>query len=105
MATTKLQSHGFDVVPLGIKAGQINGLNIVTNWPQQIPNLGVVTLYIGPARQPEHYDYIVNLKPQKVIFNPGTENPEFEKILSENNIAFEKACTLVLLSLNQYNTK
>jgi len=37
-----------------------------------------------------------------VIFNPGTENPEFYSILKENNIVFEESCTLVLLSTNQY---
>lgn len=103
MATEKLQKHGFEVVPLGIKPGKINGQEILKEWPQQIDDLGIVTLYIGPARQPQYYQYIVNLNPDKVIFNPGTENLEFEKILTENNIGFEKACTLVLLSLNQFD--
>lgn len=103
MATVKLQNHGFEALPLGIKPGQINGIEIMTQWPDNIENLGIVTLYIGPARQPAYYDYIVGLHPEKVIFNPGTENPEFEKILAKNHIQFEKACTLVLLSLNQYN--
>ncbi|GAL66544.1 hypothetical protein JCM19301_3022 [Jejuia pallidilutea] len=61
-----------------------------------------VTLYLNPNRQKAYYNYIVSLQPKRVIFNPGTENPEFYNILKENNIAFEAACTLVLLSTNQY---
>lgn len=57
---------------------------------------------MNPTRQKEYYDYAVALKPERVIFNPGTENPEFYKILKDNNIFFEIACTLVLLSMNQY---
>ena len=52
--------------------------------------------------QVDFYDYIIGLRPQRVIFNPGTENSEFETMLSKNNIAFEEACTLVLLSTGQY---
>ena len=61
-----------------------------------------VTLYLNPKRQEEYYDYILSLKPQRVIFNPGTENPDLYKILRENNIENEVACTLVLLGTNQY---
>lgn len=61
-----------------------------------------VTLYLNPNAQKEYYDYILSLKPRRVIFNPGTENPEFYAILKENNIAFEASCTLVLLATNQY---
>ena len=60
------------------------------------------TLYLNPERQKDYYNYIVSLKPERVIFNPGTENPELYQILRENNIDFEAACTLVLLSTNQY---
>jgi hypothetical protein len=48
------------------------------------------------------YDYIVSLKPRRVIFNPGTENPEFVQLLEANGIQCEIACTLVLLGTNQY---
>ena len=61
-----------------------------------------VTLYVNPKAQEEYYDYILSLKPRRVIFNPGTENPEFYKILEANNIKYEVACTLVLLATNQY---
>lgn len=103
MATKKLVAHGFEVIPLGIREGQIDGLPIITKWPDSIQNLGVVTLYLGPKNQLEWYDYVISLRPKKVIFNPGTENPEFEELLGKHNIIFERACTLVLLSLNQFD--
>ncbi len=64
--------------------------------------LNTVTLYMSPKRQKEYYEYIISLKPRRIIFNPGTENPKFFKLLEDNNINFEIACTLVLLSTNQY---
>jgi predicted CoA-binding protein len=64
--------------------------------------IDTVTLYLGPARQEPYYDYLLKLKPKRVIFNPGTENEELENILKEAGIQTEQACTLVLLSTNQY---
>lgn len=97
----KLVSSGFEVVAFGLKSGAVAGVKIKT---ELLPykNIDTVTLYLNPARQKDYYNYIVSLKPKRVIFNPGTENPEFYTILRENNIDFEAACTLVLLSTNQY---
>jgi len=61
-----------------------------------------VTLYVGPAHQPQFYTNIIDLRPQRVIFNPGTENEEFEHLLQQNGIEALRACTLVLLSTGQY---
>ena len=60
-------------------------------------DIETVTLYLNPQRQNANYDYILGLNPKRVIFNPGTENPEFYKLLNENNIYYEVACTLILL--------
>lgn len=100
-AIQKLKAHGHEVVAIGKKAGDIVGVKVDT---EQMPykDLDTVTLYINPQNQKELYEYIVLLKPNRVIFNPGTENPEFYQILKENNISFEVACSLVLLSTNQY---
>ena len=97
----KLVNNGFEVVAFGLKPGTVAGIQIKA---ELLPykNIDTVTLYLNPARQKDYYNYIVSLKPKRVIFNPGTENPEFYTILRENNIAFEVACTLVLLSTNQY---
>jgi predicted CoA-binding protein len=61
-----------------------------------------ITLYIGPAHQPQYYDYVLNLKPQRVIFNPGTENPEFEKKVRDAGIEVLEACTITMLSIGNY---
>jgi predicted CoA-binding protein len=65
-------------------------------------NIDTITLYIGPQHQPEWYDYIINLKPKRIIFNPGTENEEFEQLLEKNGIEVQEACTLVMLSIGAY---
>ncbi|NMH86395.1 CoA-binding protein [Flavivirga algicola] len=100
-AIQRLVAHNFEVVAFGLKKGEISGVQIDT---QLLPykDVHTVTLYLNPKRQKDYYDYIVSLKPKRVIFNPGTENPEFYKVLKENSIPFEAACTLVLLATNQY---
>ena len=100
-ATMSLQSHKHTVYPIGIKKGIINGLTIINDKPL-IENIDTITLYIGPDNQPEWYDYILSLKPKRIIFNPGTENAELIKLANDNGIETEIACTLVLLSINQY---
>lgn len=97
----KLMADGHEVVAIGKKLGEIAGVKIDT---EQLPykDLDTVTLYINPENQKDFYNYIIALKPNRVIFNPGTENPEFYQILKENKIPYEIACSLVLLSTNQY---
>lgn len=101
MAINKLSGHGHSVVAIGQKDGEVEGVKIQT---KQIPftNVDTVTLYLNPLRQKDYYNYIVGLQPKRVIFNPGTENPEFYQLLKLNNIKAEVACTLVLLGTNQY---
>ena len=101
-AVTQLCAHKFPVTALGFRPGDVACQSIIKNWPSTINNLKVVSMYIGPARQPEHYDYIIGLNPKKVIFNPGTENIEFYQKLNNAGIEYEEACTLVLLSTGAY---
>ncbi|MBP9186003.1 MAG: CoA-binding protein [Bacteroidia bacterium] len=99
-ATEMLLKYGHPVVLYGIKAGEIAGITIQNKAPQQ--EVDTVTLYVGPQNQPAYYDYIIGLKPTRVIFNPGTENPEFENKLKHHNIEPVIACTLVMLATGQY---
>ena len=101
MAINRLVENGHTVVAVGLKEAVVAGINITTK-KEPFKNINTVTLYLNPKRQEEYYDYILSLKPERVVFNPGTENPEFYKILQENNIENEVACTLVLLGTNQY---
>ena len=80
----------------------LSGVRIFDTEKKRYEALDTVTLYVGPQRQPEYYDYIISLKPKRVVFNPGTENAEFESLLKENGIEAEEACTLVLLGTGQY---
>ena len=101
LAITKLVEKGHSVLAIGQNAGEVAGVKIQT---KAIPlkNIDTVTLYLNPTRQRDYYNYIVEAKPKRVIFNPGTENPEFYQLLELNNIKVEVACTLVLLTTNQY---
>ena len=101
LATNNLLGKGHEVVALGKRPGKINGITIDTS---QMPydNVDTVTLYLNPSNQKQYYDYIVSLNPKRVIFNPGTENEEFENMLEQKGIKAQEACTLVLLSTGQY---
>lgn len=100
-ACESLLAHGHDIELLGVKPDVVFDRKIDTERIAY-EDIDTVTLYIGPARQPEYYDYILSLKPLRVVFNPGTENPEFENLLEDNGIEAVEACTLVLLRLGRY---
>lgn len=103
LAAEMLASYHHPVVPVGIKRGEVVGLPILDIHEQpSIPDVDTVTLYIGPQHQPEWFTYILSLKPRRIIFNPGTENPEFEKLAEDAGIEATEACTLVLLRSGQY---
>src|SRR5690606_1579201 len=97
----RLKQSGHEVLAIGLKQGTINGVVIDTDL-MPYKDVDTVTLYLNPKNQVAYYDYILSLSPKRVIFNPGTENSEFYNILKMNDIDFEVACTLVLLSTNQY---
>jgi len=101
MATKRLALHGHEAIPVGIRHGAIEGIEILEGKPA-VEDVDTVTLYIGPARQPEYYDYIFSLQPKRIIFNPGTENPELEQLARERGIETVEGCTLVMLSIGGY---
>lgn len=100
-AVLSLLQHEEEVVAIGLKAGEINGVKIQIGTPP-IENVDTITLYIGPKNQPEYYDFIFSLMPKRIIFNPGTENQTFEKMAEEKGIEVLNACTLVMLSIGNY---
>lgn len=103
MAIRKLLNHNQPVVAIGLRHAQVEGVTIETE-KLNFKDVDTVTLYLNSKLQEEYYQYIISLEPKRVIFNPGTENPEFYKMLSEKNIEVEVACTLVLLGTNQYES-
>ncbi len=100
-AIESLAAKGHSILAIGQNAGEVAGIKIHT---KAIPlkNIHTITLYLNPTHQRHYYNYIVEAKPKRVIFNPGTENPELYQLLQLNNIKVEIACTLVMLSTNQY---
>ena len=100
-AIKKLVANDHQVVAFGLKEGEVEGV-LVDTVLMPYKDIDTVTLYLNAKRQQTYYSYIIGLNPKRVIFNPGTENPEFYKLLLDANIQYEVACTLVLLSTNQY---
>jgi predicted CoA-binding protein len=100
-AVKSLLNHGHSAFAFGRMKSQIDGIEIENEWN---PNWKVdtVTLYLNPQNQVEYFQKIIDLKPKRVIFNPGTENEIFQEMLESNGISSEIACTLVLLSINEY---
>jgi hypothetical protein len=101
-AIKALVAHRHEVVAIGLREGEVAGIPF-NSEKKAFENIDTVTLYVGPQNQPEYYSYILKLKPQRVIFNPGTENPQFIKRLQRAGIFPEIACTLVLLATGQYD--
>ncbi len=101
IAIKRLVSNNQPTVAVGLKKGEVAGVTI-SNEEDDFEDVDTVTLYLNAQRQEQYYDYILSLKPKRVIFNPGTENPELYALLRKNNIEIEIACTLVMLATNQY---
>ena len=101
IAIQRLKTYNHEVKAFGLRKGDVSGVVIDTEL-LEYESIDTVTLYLNPKRQEAYYDYIIGLKPNRVIFNPGTENPTFYKLLDKNDIEYEAACTLVLLGTGQY---
>jgi predicted CoA-binding protein len=103
LAATMLAEYDIETVLLGIKKGDIDGNKILDiREKPSIADVDTISLYIGPHRQPEWYDYLLGLKPKRIIFNPGTENDEFENRAKKQGIETLEACTLVMLRSRQF---
>jgi uncharacterized protein len=101
LAIERLRSHGHPVVAVGRKNTKVADV-IITKEKDNFDQVDTVTLYLNPSHQKEYYDYIISLHPKRIIFNPGTENEELAQLAKQNGIASKEACTLVMLSTNQY---
>jgi predicted CoA-binding protein len=100
IAINMLRDYKYDVVAVGNKTGQLRDVQIVREMPTS--GIHTVTLYVSAKNQAIFIAPILALKPVRVIFNPGTENPEFEQALRINGIETIEACTLVMLRTGQY---
>jgi hypothetical protein len=100
-AVLSLRSSGYQVIAIGNKSGFVGDVEIRTLLEQHT-DIHTITIYLSAQNQIAYYDYIISLHPERVIFNPGAENAEFEKIAEENGIQVENACTLVLLAIGSF---
>ncbi len=96
-AVRLLKKYKHEVIPLGIRKGMIEDEEIILGRPL-FKDIHTVTLYVGPERQKDYYNYIFSLNPKRIIFNPGTENMEFINVAKEKNIETVMNCTLVMLN-------
>jgi predicted CoA-binding protein len=101
LAVNRLRDEGHDVVAIGRRIGKVRDVEVVSEQ-KPIENLDTVTLYLNANNQKPYYNYILEQKPKRIIFNPGAENAELELLAKEHNIQTQHACTLVLLSTHQY---
>ena len=101
LALQKLNAHQHPVVAIGLRKGVVAGTEIETE-KKPFEGIDTVTLYLNPTRQKEYYDYILELKPNRIIFNPGTENNDLIKQAKDNGIEPVIGCTLVMLSTGMY---
>jgi len=101
LAVMRLRLYGHEIIPVGIRDGDIEGIEIQKGMPK-IEGVDTVTMYLNAQRQREYYDYILSLQPKRIIFNPGAENPELVKLANENGIETVEGCTLVMLSIGAY---
>ena len=102
-AIKALLVNGRDVKAFGQKKGEVDGVVFETE-ERPMDDIDTLTLYVGPKNQPSLYDFILNdIRPRRIIFNPGTENQEFYELARPKGIICEEACTLVLLATSQYD--
>ncbi len=101
MAIKRLRKFGHTVFAVGLKSGRVGDVEIQTALPE-LPHVNTLTLYLSPKNQVQYYDYILSLKPERIIFNPGAENDELARLADKYKIENIEACTLVMLSTNQY---
>ncbi len=101
LAANRLSKHNYEFVQLGNREGMVAGVPIHTE-AIQFDGIDTVTLYLGPKNQVNYYQYILDLNPRRVIFNPGTWNLELVEKLKEKKIEAVEACTLVMLGAGTY---
>lgn len=101
-AQQMLTEHGHKVFPVNPHGGEVQGVTCFTCIDQIEDPIDTVTLYVSPKRLSDSIDKIIEAKPKRVIFNPGTESEELMSKIQNAGIEVQSACTLVLLSTNQF---
>jgi predicted CoA-binding protein len=101
LAIQRLRRYEHPVVAIGKRKTMVADV-VIDNEKKPFDNIDTVTIYLNPTHQTEYYDYLLSLKPRRLIFNPGAENSKLEELAKQNKIEVIEACTLILLSTGQY---
>ena len=100
-AVLRLAKAGHPVIAVGLREGKIGEVNVTKQLPSE-KDFDTVTLYLNERNQKKYYDYILSLKPRRIIFNPGAENPELTHLAETEGIETLNDCTLIMLSAGLY---
>jgi len=100
-AVKKLLEHNFEVVAIGLRETTIETVQIQKGMPD-LKGVHTITLYMNPTNQEEYLEYLIGLRPKRIIFNPGTYNPKLEKMAREAGIETEEDCTLIMLDIDNF---
>ncbi|MFA8433666.1 MAG: CoA-binding protein [Marinifilaceae bacterium] len=101
MCVKLLQKNNHPVIPVGIKEGKIDEVEIIKGKPAE-KGVHTVAVYLAPENQESYYDYVIGLNPERIIFTPGSENPEFQTKARAYGIETMDACPLVMMNTGQY---
>lgn len=102
MAVRRLVEKGHRVIPVHLTWKQIEGLTVLPSLGDIKETVNTLSVYLAPVNSEKLIDAIVDLRPERVILNPGAECGKLENSLHDNRIPFLKACTLVLLRTGQF---
>lgn len=101
-AVRSLQRRNIPVIALGRKDADLDGIKIRKGMPGDIGPVHTVTLYLNPKNQEEYYDYIISLQPSRIIFNPGTWNPDLAELARSHDIEVVRDCMLIMLNSSKF---
>jgi len=104
-AVQLLKEYGHTPIPIHPRETEVLGYKVVPeikDLVKQGKKIDTLTMYVNPNLSTQYQQDIIDLKPRRVIFNPGSENPLLEKALASKGIIIEEACTLVLLRTDQF---
>ncbi|MBF0263765.1 MAG: CoA-binding protein [Gammaproteobacteria bacterium] len=101
-ALTKLRNQQYSIIPVHPKLDEIEGIKVKASLSEITEPVNTLTLYIGPGRSESIIDEIIELKPDRIIFNPGTESKKVEQKLKQAKIPYILDCTLIMLDCNQF---
>ena len=101
-AMKMLIEYGHNPIPVAPAVETIMERKVYAQLADVPGTVDTVTLYVGPKRQEGLFEQLRAIHPRRVIFNPGTENPDEYEGRRAAGIEPTEACTLVLLRTGQF---